>query len=92
MKDDFLDIISQSENIASIDLHTYSDTHDALEFLNSELYRLYTKGEQYVRIIHGIGEGILKTHVHRELKENPLIKAYKMENHGGATIVTYYPQ
>ncbi len=92
MKNNFLDIISNSDSVELIDLHTFSDTNDAREFLNSELYRLYTNGEHYVRVIHGIGEGILKSIVHDELAQNPLIKAAKLEGHGGATILTYYPQ
>lgn len=92
MKDNFLDIIAQGDRVVSIDLHTFADIFEAIEYLNTELYRVYQQGEQYVRIIHGIGEGILKDRVQEELSQNPLIKAFKSEGHGGATIATYYPQ
>jgi len=74
-------------NIPVIDLHEFENSHEALEFLELELYRLYKKGERAVRLIHGIGRGILKTKVHQALKGNPLVVQFELEESGGITLV-----
>ena len=86
-----LDLASQNPNIPKIDLHEFGDFYEALEFLEAEIYNLYKNNEQYGRVIHGIGEGILKTKVHESLEKNPLIKALQLEENGGSTIFTIYP-
>ena len=86
-----LQLISQNPNLPNIDLHEFRNSHEALEFLETELYGLYKNSEQYARVIHGIGEGVLKEKVHGALQENPLIKAFEMEENGGTTILTFYP-
>ncbi|MBT3539313.1 Smr/MutS family protein [Candidatus Parcubacteria bacterium] len=86
-----LQLESQNPNTPSIDLHEFKNSHEALEFLETEIYGLYKNSEQYVRVIHGIGKGILKAKVHESLKANPLIKSFEMEENGGVTIFTFYP-
>ena len=82
-----LELLSQHKNLSVIDLHKFKNSYEALEFLELELYRLYKNGEQYIRIVHGVGEGILKGKVHDALSKNPLVKEFRLEEHGGSTIV-----
>ena len=86
-----LELASQNPDTPSIDLHEFQNSHEALEFLETELYGLYKNSEQYVRVIHGIGEGVLKERVHSVLKENPLVKAFELEQYAGSTILSFYP-
>ncbi|MFA6427094.1 MAG: Smr/MutS family protein [Candidatus Magasanikbacteria bacterium] len=82
-----IELLYHNQNLPIIDLHTYSNPTDALEFLESQLFYLYKKREQQVRVIHGVGEGILKQKVHESLKQNALVKRFGLEEHGGSTIV-----
>lgn len=74
-------------DISCIDLHEFQSPYEALEFLETELYQLYKKRTQYVRVIHGIGLGVLKTQVHMALKNNPLVIDFELEKSGGSTVV-----
>jgi dsDNA-specific endonuclease/ATPase MutS2 len=73
--------------IPLIDLHEFRNSYEALEFLETELYQLYKKRAQYVRVIHGIGSGALKNQVHDALKNNPLVIDFELEKSGGSTVV-----
>jgi len=83
----FLDILTHHD-VATIDLHDYEHPPEALLFLERELYRLYTDGEQYVRIIHGVGEGVMVKYVHNGLRENQLVRDFQLERNDGSTIVS----
>ena len=74
-----LELASQNPNTSTIDLHEFKSSHEALEFLETKIYGLYKNSEQYVRVVHGIGEGILKEKVHGALRGNPLIKAFELD-------------
>lgn len=65
------------ENIHTIDLHHTSTVHQALEQLERELFFCHQKQTPYLRVIHGIGKGILANAVHQALDKNPLIAAHK---------------
>lgn len=80
---------SINPNIPIIDLHEYQNLYEALGFLETELYHLYTKGELSVRVVHGIGKGVLKEQVHKALRENLMIDNFELEEHGGSTIVIF---
>ncbi len=82
-----LQLASQNPNIPNIDLHKFQNSYEALEFLETKIYNYYKNSEQYVRVIHGIGEGILKAKVHEALRENLLVKAFELEENGGSTII-----
>jgi len=79
--------MSYNLNVHVVDLHEFEDIYKALEFLETEIYRLYKNGDQFVRVIHGVGEGILKEKVHGALKNNPLIIQFELEKTDGSTIV-----
>jgi len=74
-------------SIVSIDLHVYHSIDEALDYMESALFRFANSGESYCRIIHGIGTGKMKHAVHKALEKNPMIIDYKMEEQGGSTIV-----
>lgn len=78
------------QNIPVIDLHGLR-LSDALEKMNQELYSLAVNKSPFCRIIHGVGGGILKEHVHAELEGNQLIEAFFLDSHGGSTTVRFYP-
>lgn len=82
-----LEIQAHNPHTPVIDLHEFHNQYEALEFLEHELYRLYKNHESHVRVIHGIGGGILKNKVHEALKSNPLITEFMPEKSGGSTIV-----
>lgn len=73
--------------LPTIDLHGTSDVHTATEQLEKELFSFYSAGEQYCRVIHGIGSGRLAEVVHDILNKNPLICDWKEEESGGSCIV-----
>jgi dsDNA-specific endonuclease/ATPase MutS2 len=82
-----LDFLSGMPNIPTIDLHGTSDVVTGIEQLEKELFSLYNQGNQYCRVIHGIGSGRLADVVHEVLKKNPLIIEWKEEESGGSDII-----
>lgn len=76
-------------HIAVIDLHEFTTIPEALEQLEKQLFLLFNKGEKYVRVVHGIGAGILGSAVHETLKKNPLVKNWKESEYGGSCIVVF---
>lgn len=77
---------SLDEYAPTIDLHTTTNITDAINMLDRGLYREFQNEATYVRIIHGIGEGKLAKAVHDALEANPMVRDWKQEEHGGATI------
>lgn len=73
--------------IPTLDLHGLSRDiarSNLLEFIKENIKLKY----KYIRIIHGIGEGILKEEVHNVLEKNKYVTSYKLENDNpGSTIV-----
>lgn len=43
-----------------------------------------------VRIIHGKGQGILKSRIEEELKYNELVKRISSSGDGGSSIIEFY--
>ncbi len=65
-------------NLPSLDLHgetRFSSTVMLREFINNNK-KLNNK---LIIVIHGIGKGILKETIHKELKNNKDVKAYKQD-------------
>ena len=71
----------------SIDLHGIDREYAKIlvrDFINDQ----YFLREEYFLVVHGIGQGIVKKAVHEELKNNKLVKNYKLDNFNpGCTIV-----
>lgn len=76
-------------NIYTVDLHSAGSLRKALEWLESGLYQAHAEGHPYCKIIHGIGEGVLTVESHKLLKVHPLVKAFKLEENGGSTVVVF---
>ena len=74
-------------NIPFIDLHgedRYSAIIKAKEFIHDNA----KINQKLLKIIHGKGEGILKTELHKYLKMESLVKDYKLDIYNpGVTIV-----
>lgn len=74
-------------NIPELDLHgedRYGALIKAKEFI-SDNNKLNIK---LIKIVHGIGEGILKTEIHKYLKTEQLVKNYKLDIFNqGVTII-----
>lgn len=75
--------------IKKIDLHSFQNPENAMDFLEKELYKFYSQNERYCEIIHGIGEGILMKKVHNFLDKQPIIDDYQINENGGGTIVIF---
>ena len=80
---------SIDKNIEKIDLHDFKNSNDALDFLEKELFNLYSENKKYCKIIHGIGEGVLVKKVHDFLDKQSILEFYKVDETGGATIVIF---
>ena len=75
------------ERYPKIDLHGY-DRDSAKMVTNDFIDENYFLGNKIVVIIHGIGTGILKNHVHETLRNNKKVSEYKLDNfNSGCTIV-----
>lgn len=75
------------KNLPTLDLHgetTFSSRVLLQEFINNN-NKLNNK---LIIVIHGIGKGILKEEIHKQLKNNKNVKAYKQDIFNkGATII-----
>ena len=75
------------KNLPTLDLHgetTFSSRVLLQEFINNN-NKLNNK---LIIVIHGIGKGILKEEIHKQLKNNKNVKAYKQDIfNNGATII-----
>jgi len=64
---------------------------EALDRLDQYLYDAFMAGLPSVRIVHGKGTGKLRHAVHESLGKHPLVKSYRLGDHGeggyGATVV-----
>ena len=76
MKEIILIALENDGKISVIDLHKSASVAEALEQLEKELLAFYQKGEQYVKVIYGIGVGILGKKVFEQIKFNPLVKDF----------------
>lgn len=75
------------------DLHIESLVDDPMAFEHSEILAIQLKemtkyveraalnNLDHVFLIHGIGKGVLKKHIHRDLSKMPFVKEYKNEYH-----------
>ena len=84
MKNDFLKF---AHTDVIIDLHEFRNPMEALEFLERELYKAYQNKYDFVRVIHGVGSGVMKDRVHEALKNNALVREFSLEDSGGSTMV-----
>ena len=81
VNDIFLDMLP------SIDLHGYDRESARVAVNDFILENQILKREEFI-IIHGIGEGIIKNTVHKELARNKNVLEYKIAmNNLGCTIV-----
>ena len=65
-------------NIPTIDLHGEDKVTAVMrtkEFINDNL----KQNSYLIQIVHGIGEGILKEEIHKYLKKENRVKAYKLD-------------
>ncbi len=74
------------KNIPSLDLHgknRFETLVELREFINNSEKLKY----EFIKIIHGHGQGILKETVHQELKINKKIKDYKIDFYNSGTTI-----
>ena len=82
-----LELASQDSDIVTIDLHEYENPVEAMEYLETELYSLYKSGTHFVKVIHGVGTGVMSGKVGQALKENPLVERFLLVKDGGSTML-----
>lgn len=75
--------------IPIIDLHSAESISEALEKMETELYRLARQPVRYVKVVHGIGSGSLGEAVHRVLDHHPLARAWREAEGGGACLLLF---
>lgn len=70
-----------------IDVH--GETYDSVSLILSQFIDdNYKLGNKYIRIVHGIGEGVLKNRIHELLKINKKVEDYYLNNWNiGETII-----
>ena len=70
-----------------IDVH--GETYDSVSLILSQFIDdNYKLGNKYIRIVHGKGEGILKSRIHELLKINKKVEDYYLNNWNiGETII-----
>ena len=74
-------------NSPSLDLHGTS-RDIARVLINDFIYDHYIQKTKQVRIIHGIGKGIIKEEVKKTLRNNKYVQEFKINNFNvGETIV-----
>ena len=74
--------LSHSNKIPTIDLHGSSGIVEALEMMEKELFSFSKRKDNFVKVIYGIGEGVLKERVVESVKNHPLIKSYHIGEDG----------
>ena len=77
------------ERAPVIDLHQADSVTGALFLLDEQLHRLYSVGENYCRVVHGVGEGILSGAVQSALRESVIVAQWEVEAHGGSCVVVF---
>ncbi|MFA7244999.1 MAG: Smr/MutS family protein [Candidatus Magasanikbacteria bacterium] len=70
-----------------IDLHNYKNVEEAVTFMDKKIYEAYKHKKEFVRVIHGIGGGVMKERVYESLKNNPLISEFSVDESGGSTMI-----
>lgn len=73
--------------IKVIDLHSENNVDSAVDKLYSELFKLQKEGEQYCRVAHGIGNGILAHKIGLELSKHPAVLSFRKSADGGSSLV-----
>ena len=77
------------EHAPVIDLHQADSVAGALVLLDQQLHRLYSSGENYCRVVHGVGEGVLAGAVQSALRESVIVAQWEIEPHGGSCVVVF---
>ncbi len=74
-------------NLPELDLHG-QDRFSAVILADSFIKENLKMGNKLIKIVHGIGEGILKSEIHKFLKNNKLVREYRIDIFNqGVTIV-----
>lgn len=74
--------------VPEVDLHGM-DRLDAERHINQTVDEAFMSGERVVRIVHGVGQGILRETARKLLDEHPLVKIWKAASGTQRTGVTY---
>ncbi|MGE0593805.1 MAG: Smr/MutS family protein [Vicinamibacterales bacterium] len=76
----------------TIDLHAFAP-RDIPSVVDEYVRAAYEQGLQEVRLIHGRGQGVQRSAVHRVLAGHPLVETHwdAPESHLGATIARLRP-
>lgn len=77
-------------DVPEIDIHGMG-RDEAVRALEEFIQQAYMRGDTVLRIIHGRGEGILRTEVHRKLNSYELVETSRPSEHpaevGAVTLV-----
>lgn len=75
------------KNLPTLDLHG-NDRYSAVMLMNEFINDNIKLGNKLIVIIHGKGQGILKNEIHKSLRTNKNVKAFKTDIYNpGSTII-----
>lgn len=74
--------------VPEVDLHGM-DRLDAEHHINQVIDAAFMAGERVVRIVHGVGQGILREVARKLLDEHPLVQEWRPASGTQRTGVTY---
>lgn len=74
--------------VPEVDLHGM-DRLDAERHISQTVDEAFMNGERVVRIVHGVGQGILREAARKLLDEHPLVETWKAASGTQRTGVTY---
>lgn len=74
--------------VPEVDLHGM-DRLDAEHHINQVIDAAFMAGERVVRIVHGVGQGILREAARKLLDDHPLVQTWKAASGTQRTGVTY---
>lgn len=87
MEDILYSVLINDDSLFLIDLHESKNVVDALEQLEKGLYFAVKNKIKYCRVVCGIGEGVLKKEVLRNLQKHSLVYDFREGESGGDFII-----
>lgn len=76
-----------ADGLPTIDLHERGSVSDALTLLDQSMTSLSLNHVSACRVVYGIGAGVMRNAVLKELSHHPLVRGFVEESSGGSAVV-----